>query len=195
MVFSETAVAPRSDNTGSQMGWVHVEYWGSMDDSSGMAGLWLWVDTPDGTYRFDGRGFLTSVSGAKGEGVTYEFSGSYVLAEQQDSSVDPATMDTLPLHGGTFELRLRFWLDGTSLYSVGLKLFRGLNRSSVDSRRLATFRSASIRSSSRARSDGLVVGSSRFVLAWVSAALRGTGCPEGVMGHVTLVLPQMQCDA
>ena len=38
------------------------------------------------------------------------------------AGVDPATTDTLPLHGGTFVLRLRFWLDGTSLYSVGLKL-------------------------------------------------------------------------
>jgi hypothetical protein len=122
VVFSETAVAPRSGNTDSPMGWVHVEYWGSMHDSSGMTGLWLWVDTPDGTYRFDGRGTLISMSGAKGEGVTYEFSGSYVLAEQPDSLVDPATTDTLPLHGGTFELRLRFWLDGTSLYSVDLKL-------------------------------------------------------------------------
>ncbi|HYZ14619.1 MAG TPA: sigma-70 family RNA polymerase sigma factor [Actinomycetota bacterium] len=122
VVFSETAVAPRSDSGGSRTEWVHVEYWGSMIDSSGMTGLWLWVDAPDGTYRFDGRGFLTSVSGAKGEGVTYEFSGSYALAEQQDSSVDPATTDTLPLHGGTFVLRLRFWLDGTSLYSVGMKL-------------------------------------------------------------------------
>jgi hypothetical protein len=122
VVFSETAVAPRSDSGGSRMEWVHVEYWGSMVDSSGMTGLWLWVDTPDGTYRFDGRGFLTSVSGAKGEGVTYEFSGSYALAEQQDSSVDPATTDALPLHAGTFVLRLRFWIDGTSLYSVGMKL-------------------------------------------------------------------------
>jgi RNA polymerase sigma-70 factor, ECF subfamily len=122
VVFSETAVAPRSDSGGSEMEWVHVEYWGSMIDSSGMTGLWLWVDTPDGTYRFDGRGLLTSVSGTKGEGVTYEFSGNYELAEQPDSSIDPATTDTLPLHGGTFELRLRFWLDGTSLYSVGLKL-------------------------------------------------------------------------
>jgi RNA polymerase sigma-70 factor, ECF subfamily len=122
VIFSETAVAPRSDSTGSRMEWVHVEYWGSMHDSSGMAGLWLWVDTPDGTYRFDGRGTLISVSGAKGEGVTYEFSGSYVLAELPDSSVDPATADALPLHGGTFELRLRFWLDGNSLYSVVLNL-------------------------------------------------------------------------
>ena len=122
MLFSETAVAPRSDSTGSRTEWVHVEYWGSMHDTSGMAGLWLWVDTPDGTYRFDGRGYLASVTGTKGEGVTYVFSGSYALAEQQDSSVDPTTTEALPLHGGTFELRLRFWVDGTSLYSVAMKL-------------------------------------------------------------------------
>jgi RNA polymerase sigma-70 factor (ECF subfamily) len=122
VIFSETAVAPRSDSTSSRLGWVHVEYWGSMHDSSGQAGLWLWVDSPEGSYRFDGRGTLISVSGAKGEGVTYEFSGSYVLAEQPDPSLDSTTTDQLALQGGTFELKLRFWLDGNSLYSVGLKL-------------------------------------------------------------------------
>ena len=122
VIFSETAVAPRSHSTDSPMGWVHVEYWGSMHDTSGMAGLWLWVDTPDGAYRFDGRGTLISMSGAKGEGVTYEFSGNYVLAEQPDTSVNPATTDPLALQGGTFELQLRFWLDGSSLYSAHLKL-------------------------------------------------------------------------
>jgi RNA polymerase sigma-70 factor, ECF subfamily len=122
VIFSETAVAPRSDGTGSRMGWVHVEYWGSMHDTSGMAGLWLWVDTPDGSYRFDGRGILASVTGAKGEGVTYVFSGSYSLVEQPDPSLDSASTDPLALQGGTFELKLRFWLDGSSLYSVDLKL-------------------------------------------------------------------------
>ena len=122
MVFSETAVAPRSAGTGSRMGWVHVEYWGSMQDSSGLAGLWLWVDSPDGSYRFGGRGTLLSVTGAKGEGVTYVFSGSYALSEQSELSADTATVDNLALQSGTFELRLRFWLDGKSLHSTILKL-------------------------------------------------------------------------
>jgi RNA polymerase sigma-70 factor (ECF subfamily) len=120
VIFSETAVAPRSDSTGSRMGWVHVEYWGSMNDSSGMAGLWLWVDSPEGSYRFDGRGTLTSVTGAKGEGVTYVFSGSYALVEQPLLSSD--TTADVALNDGTFELRLRFWLDAKSLYSASLKL-------------------------------------------------------------------------
>jgi hypothetical protein len=120
--FKEVATAPRSDRTGNQIGWVHVEYSGGVhESSSGMVGLGLSVDSTDGTYRFEGTGVLLDVADSEEEGPTYVFSGSYALLEQPVSP-ETASVDDVLLHGGTFELRLRFWVDGKSLYSTSLKL-------------------------------------------------------------------------
>jgi hypothetical protein len=113
------------DRTGSEIGRVRLEYWGETHQSSGMAGLWLFVDSPHGTYRFDGTGILVAMTGAKGEGLTYVFSGSYALAEQPDPSLDSATTDDVSLQGGTFVLQLGFWLDEKTLHAVDLTLTEG----------------------------------------------------------------------
>jgi RNA polymerase sigma-70 factor, ECF subfamily len=118
--FRETAASPRLDRTGTEIGKVRLEYWGDMKGVSGMSGLWLFVDTPNGTYKFEGRGILLSMAGTKEEGVTYVFSGSYSLVEQP--VLPPDIAPDVALSDGTFELELKFWLDGKSLYSATLNL-------------------------------------------------------------------------
>jgi hypothetical protein len=98
---------------------VHAEYWGSADGSTGSAGLWLFLDTAGGRYRFDGSGAVGSVATVDGKTV-YRFSGAFTRTESPAAD-DSRLGQKMPM-SGTFELTLSFWEDGTSLYRVGLSL-------------------------------------------------------------------------
>jgi RNA polymerase sigma factor (sigma-70 family) len=122
LIFSQVAAAPRFDADGSQIGAVYLEYWGDAKGASGSVDVWLFIDTPAGRYRFDGRGNLAAVAGLAEGGFTYVFSGTYALAEQPPPPGDGALPELPALHDGTFQLELGFWADGKSLYSASLDL-------------------------------------------------------------------------
>jgi RNA polymerase sigma-70 factor (ECF subfamily) len=99
---------------------VHAEYWGSADGPAGTAGLWLFLDTSAGRYRFDGSAAVESVVSGDDGKTTYVFAGTFTRTESPE--VDESNLaDKMPLVG-TFELTLTYWKDSTSLYRVGLSL-------------------------------------------------------------------------
>jgi hypothetical protein len=122
LVFSQVAAAPRLDADGNQIGRVYLEYWGAAKGPTGSVDVWLFIDTPAGRYRFDGRGNLAATAGLAEGGFTYVFSGSYSLAEQPPRPGDGVVPEVPALHDGTFHLELGFWADGKSLYSASLDL-------------------------------------------------------------------------
>jgi RNA polymerase sigma-70 factor (ECF subfamily) len=122
LVFSQVAAAPRYDADGNQIGRVYLEYWGGAKGPTGSVDLWLFIDTPAGRYRFDGRGDLAAAAALAEGGFTYVFSGSYSLAEQPPPPGDGVVGEVPALHDGTFHLELGFWADGKSLYSASLDL-------------------------------------------------------------------------
>ncbi|HEX9122259.1 MAG TPA: sigma-70 family RNA polymerase sigma factor [Actinomycetota bacterium] len=100
---------------------IYLEYWGNVDGEHGSTSLWLFVDTPAGAIRLDGNGAVVSKSGTEEKGFTYTFRGTYWLADAPSASPSPTVSpspEPTTLHDGTFRLKLRFWADGTSLYSV-----------------------------------------------------------------------------
>jgi RNA polymerase sigma-70 factor, ECF subfamily len=99
---------------------VHAEYWGSADGHTGTTGLRLFLDTPSGRYRYDGTGTVESVTSDDDGNTTYVFSGGFIRTEFPELD-DSHLARKMPL-GGTFELTLGFWEDGTSLYVAGLSL-------------------------------------------------------------------------
>ncbi|HEX9123780.1 MAG TPA: hypothetical protein VF984_10590, partial [Actinomycetota bacterium] len=122
----DSTVTGRADRTvlfsqATRADGIYLEYWGNVDGEHGSTSLWLFVDTPDGRIRLDGNGALASSSGTQEDGFIYTFSGTYWLADAPSPS-PPPTVSPSPepttLHDGTFQLKLRFWADGTSLYSV-----------------------------------------------------------------------------
>jgi hypothetical protein len=62
------------------------------------------------------------VAGLAEGGFTYVFSGTYSLAEQPPPASDGVVPELLALHDGTFQLELRFWADGKSLYRASFDL-------------------------------------------------------------------------
>jgi hypothetical protein len=101
---------------------LYVGFSGSAEGASGAVTLWIILETREGQFVYQATGTLTSVTEAEDSGVDYTFTGTYVPVGW------PAADDGSPLvtadapHDGTFQLDLRFWGDGTSLYEVGLAL-------------------------------------------------------------------------
>ncbi|HWO69611.1 MAG TPA: sigma-70 family RNA polymerase sigma factor [Actinomycetota bacterium] len=117
VVFSQTVAGPLLGQDGSEAGGLYVEYWGSAQGTSGSVSLWIFLDTPAGRYRYDASGNLAAVTVDADGRVEYTFSGTYSLTDGpvlEEPEVVP--------HDGSIELRLRFWLDRSSLYHVRLAL-------------------------------------------------------------------------
>ena len=80
-----------------------------------LSSLWLWIDTPEGQYKYAAGGNLAAATQADDGSTTYVFSGGYSL-----SSV-PDTLETQVPHDGTISISLSFWGDGT-LYATGVSM-------------------------------------------------------------------------
>jgi RNA polymerase sigma factor (sigma-70 family) len=120
--FSETVSGPTVTRKGDPEGRLYVEYFGSAEEASGNVTLWIILDTSEGRFRYEATGGLANVTETEAGLVDYTFTGSYSPVEWPVAD-DGSTLVTGDApHVGTFQLDLRFWGDGTSLYKVGLTL-------------------------------------------------------------------------
>ena len=116
LLFGEVMQGALVDKHGDAIGTVYLDFGGSITGGSGsLSSLWLWVDTPEGTYRYAAGGNLKAATQADDGSTTYVFSGGFSL-----SSV-PATLDTPVPHDGTISISLGFWGDG-SLYATSVSM-------------------------------------------------------------------------
>ncbi len=121
LTFSETVSGPTVTTKGDPPGRLYVEYFGSAEGSSGSVTLWIILDTREGRFRYEAAGSLTSMQETEDKVVDYTFTGSYYPVEWPVADDGSALVTGAP-HNGSFQLDLRFWEDGTSLYKVGLAL-------------------------------------------------------------------------
>ena len=106
----------------SPKGRLYVGFSGSAQGATGRVTVWIILDTIEGQFVYKARGRVTGFTEAEGSGVDYTFTGSYSPVGWP-SADDGSTLVTEDApHVGTFQLDLRFWGDGTSLYEVGLTL-------------------------------------------------------------------------
>jgi len=122
LAFSEEISGPAVTSR-SPEGRLYVGFSGSAQGATGKVTLWVILDTSEGRFVYEAPGRLTNVTEAEGSLVDYTFTGNYYAVgwpAADDGSPVGVTGD-VP-HDGTFQLDLRFWGDGTSLYEVGLAL-------------------------------------------------------------------------
>jgi hypothetical protein len=119
--FSETVSGPVTTK-GDPPGRLYVEYFGSAEGSSGNVTLWIILDTSQGRFRYEAAGSLTNVQANEEGIVDYSFAGSYSPVEWPPADDGSSLVTADAPHTGSFQLDLRFWEDGTSLYKVGLAL-------------------------------------------------------------------------
>jgi hypothetical protein len=106
----------------SPTGRLYIGFSGFAQGATGRVTLWIILDTAEGQFVYKARGRLTEFTEAEGSGVDYTFTGSYSPVGWPLAD-DGSTLVTGDVpHDGTFQLDLRFWEDGTSLYEVGLAL-------------------------------------------------------------------------
>jgi RNA polymerase sigma-70 factor (ECF subfamily) len=117
-LFSQATSGSYTDGDGNAQA-LYMEYWGSAADTAGTASAWLFVDTADGRYRYDGNLSLTATTLGDDGTWTYVFSGNYQLAVGPDL---PPESDLVMPQQGTLTLALRIWSDETSLYDVSISL-------------------------------------------------------------------------
>ena len=89
LLFGEVMQGALVDKHGDTVGTVYLDFGGSIAGGSGsMSSLWLWIDTPEGQYKYAAAGNLRAATQADDGSTTYVFEGGFSL-----SSV-PATLDT-----------------------------------------------------------------------------------------------------
>jgi hypothetical protein len=118
----ETITGPTVSRRGVPEGRLFIGYFGAAQGARGNATVWITLDTNEGRFRYQATGSLTNVNESEDRVVEYTFTGTYAPIEwpMADDGSALVTMDAP--HHGTFQLDLRFWEDGTSLYEVGLAL-------------------------------------------------------------------------
>lgn len=114
--FSQVVQGDLVDGDGKPIGTVYLDFGGSITGNDGsLSSLWLWVDTPEGQYRYAAGGHLTAATLGEDDSTTYVFSGGFSL-----SSV-PEVLETEVPHDGTISISLGFWGDG-SLYATSVSM-------------------------------------------------------------------------
>ncbi len=122
LAFSETVAGPTVTTDGDPAGRLYVEYFGSAEEGSGNVTLWIILDTSQGRFRYEASGSLTGVAETDGGLVDYAFIGSYYPVEWPVADDGSALVTGDAPHDGSFQLDLRFWEDGKSLYKIALAL-------------------------------------------------------------------------
>jgi RNA polymerase sigma-70 factor, ECF subfamily len=102
---------------GKVLGSVSLDLTGWMNGSRGaLSTVLLWIDTPQGQYKYAADAALTSAGTPAEDGsTTYVYSGRYSL------SGVPAVLDASMPHDGTLSISLGFWNDGT-LYATAVSM-------------------------------------------------------------------------
>jgi RNA polymerase sigma factor (sigma-70 family) len=119
--FFEEVSGPAVTSKNPQ-GRLSVGFSGSAQGASGKVSLWIILDTSEGRFVYGAPGRLANATEAEGSRVDYTFTGNY-FAVGWPAADDGSTLVTGDVpHDGTFQLELRFWGDGISLYEVGLIL-------------------------------------------------------------------------
>lgn len=117
-VFSQATSGSFTDLSGTEDD-LYVEYWGSAGGDSGTASTWIFVDTSDGRYRYDGSLTLSAATLSDDGTWTYIFTGAYQLTVGPEL---PPESDRVMPQQGTVTLAIRFWSDQTTLYDASLSL-------------------------------------------------------------------------
>jgi RNA polymerase sigma-70 factor (ECF subfamily) len=120
--FSQTVAGPTGTIGGESSGRLYVEYFGSAEGHSGNVTLWIILDTEQGRFRYQASGSLTDLVESEAGLVDYTFTGAYYPVEWPAAEDGSGIVAEGAPHDGTFQLDLRFWSDGTSLYEAGLAL-------------------------------------------------------------------------
>jgi len=121
ILFSQTASGPLVAGKRREVGHLYVEYWGSAEGPQGSSTFWIFLDTPDGRYRYDASASLESTSPGPDETSTYTFRGAYELVDWPGSAQGVEPSPDVP-NEGAITLALGFWSDETTLYRVELGL-------------------------------------------------------------------------
>jgi hypothetical protein len=103
-------------------GRLSIGFSGSAHGASGKVTLWIILDTIQGRFVYSAPGRLTKVTEAGDSRVDYTFTGTYFPVGWPVSDDGSTFVNGDTPHDGTFQLDLRLWEDGTSLYEVGLAL-------------------------------------------------------------------------
>jgi hypothetical protein len=103
-------------------GRLYVSFSGFAAGTTGKTTLWLILDTSEGRFVYQAPGRLTNTAETEDSLVDYKFTGTYFPAGWPTAGDGSALVTGNVPHDGTFQLDLRFWGDGTSLYEVGLIL-------------------------------------------------------------------------
>ncbi|MGH2596946.1 MAG: RNA polymerase sigma factor, partial [Actinomycetota bacterium] len=116
MLFGETMSGPVAGPQHQHLGDVYADFSGWLSGGRGaLSSVWLWIDAPEGQYRYAADGILSSaVQGSDGS-TTYVFSGEYHL-----SGIPDLPGAEVP-HDGTLAISVTFWGDGT-LYGADVSL-------------------------------------------------------------------------
>jgi hypothetical protein len=119
--FSEEVSGPAATSENPE-GHLYVGFSGSAQGATGKVSLWIILDTSEGRFVYEAPGRLTNVTETEDSRMEFTFTGNY-YAVGWPAADDGSTVVTGDVpHDGTFQLDLRFWGDGTSLYEVGLIL-------------------------------------------------------------------------
>jgi RNA polymerase sigma-70 factor (ECF subfamily) len=124
LIFSETLTGPRVAPDGTHLGSVYLEYWGWAQPTRGEASLRLYIDGPGGPsdrYVYEIVGSLQSTVQESDGTWTYIFSGPYAITGAPASVSAEQSPESVP-HDGAFQLTLRFWQDGTTLFQAAFDL-------------------------------------------------------------------------
>jgi RNA polymerase sigma-70 factor, ECF subfamily len=115
-LFGEVMTATIVGKDGTPVGTAYLDFGGSISGTSGsLSSIWLWIDTPDGPYRYAAGGNLKAVTQAEDGSTTYVFSGGYGLSSA------PAVVGTGFPHDGIISVSLSIWGDG-SLYATSVSM-------------------------------------------------------------------------
>ncbi len=115
-LFGEVMTGNLVVGDGEPVGTVYIDFGGSIAGTTGsLSSLWLWIDTPEGQYRYAAGANLAAATQAEDGSTTYAFSGRYSL-----SSV-PQLVEARVPHDGTISISLGFWGDG-SLYATSVSM-------------------------------------------------------------------------
>jgi len=121
LAFSEEVSGPAISSKNPK-GRLYVGFSGSAQGATGKVSLWIILDTSQGQFVYEATGRLTNVTETEDSRLDYTFTGNYFTVGRPVAD-DGSTLVTGDVpHSGTFQLDLRFWGDGTSLYEVGLIL-------------------------------------------------------------------------
>lgn len=117
ITFHQAAEGTLLDGAGNAAWHLDIDYSGWASRDSGGITVQFLLRTPEGGYAYQGGANLASAS-EQSNGTVVTFTGSYERVGGPDGGED------MP-KSGTLEAVLTWWLDGTTLYAVDIRLEEG----------------------------------------------------------------------